>query len=88
VCQISRDETLDNKPVTFVRKRVKTNLQQYVEFQNFPGEDPRSKGREEWNREEGWGEEGNEMGRLEGKWWKGRAKGRRKDRKKRKRRRV
>jgi hypothetical protein len=26
--QISRDETLENKPITFVRKRVETHLQQ------------------------------------------------------------
>jgi hypothetical protein len=68
--QISRDESLDNKPIIFVRKRVKTHLYGNVEFQNFLAEDPwtaRSKGRErEAKGREGRGEEGREEWKREG----------------------
>jgi hypothetical protein len=46
--QNSRDETLHNKPIIFVPKRVKTHVQQ-CRIQKISGEDPRtprSKGRE------------------------------------------
>jgi hypothetical protein len=39
IFQISRDETLDNKPIIFVLKRVKTRLRQ-CRIQKFSGEDP------------------------------------------------
>jgi hypothetical protein len=45
--QISRDETLDNKPITFSENVLKLTYGN-VEFQNFPENPrtPRSKGRE------------------------------------------
>jgi hypothetical protein len=46
VCQISRDETLDNKPILALSENALKLIYGNVEFQNFPGEDPRFKGRE------------------------------------------
>jgi hypothetical protein len=37
--KISRDETLDNKPIVIVRKRVKTHLRQCI-ISEFSGEGP------------------------------------------------
>jgi hypothetical protein len=37
--KISRDETLNNKPIIFVRKHIKTQHRN-IEFQNFPGRTP------------------------------------------------
>jgi hypothetical protein len=58
VCQISRDETLDNKPILALSENALKLIYGNVEFQNFPGEDPlqgEGKGRrEEWKKEEGW----------------------------------
>jgi hypothetical protein len=44
VCQISRDETLDNKPILALSENALKLIYGNVEFQNFPGEDPASRG--------------------------------------------
>jgi hypothetical protein len=73
--QITRDETLDNKPIIFVRKRVKTHLRQ-SRIPKFFGEgspDPRSKRRErggERRLEERRGE-GKGMREVGREGWKG-----------------
>jgi hypothetical protein len=65
--QISRDETLDNKPIIFVRKRVKIHLRQ-CRIPKFSGEDPgpHSKGREREGGKSGREKRGGE-GEGEGK---------------------
>jgi hypothetical protein len=76
--QNSRDETLHNKPILFVPKRIKTHLRQ-CRIQKISGGGPPDPplqgegegGREEWKRggdEEGRGEgRGGRKGRVEGK---------------------
>jgi hypothetical protein len=44
VCQISRDETLDNKPILALSENALKLIYGNVEFQNFLGEDPASRG--------------------------------------------
>jgi hypothetical protein len=44
LCQISRDETLDNKPILALSENALKLIYGNVEFQNFPGEDPASRG--------------------------------------------
>jgi hypothetical protein len=86
--QISRDETLDNKPIIFVRKRVKTHERQ-CRIPKFSGEDHRTSAPRGGKREGGRVEEnrGGRGGSLERKGWKGRAKGKGRDGKRTKRRR-
>jgi hypothetical protein len=60
--QNSRDETLHNKPIIFVPKRVKTHVRQ-CRIQKISGggpPDPPLQGEGEGGREEGWGGKGEE----------------------------
>jgi hypothetical protein len=82
-------ETLDNKPITFVRKRVKTRLRQ-CRIPKFSGGEPRPKGREwEGGRRErekrGWGGEGRGCGSSKGRGGTEGLKGREGKRRKRRR---
>jgi hypothetical protein len=64
---LSCDETLDNKPIIFVRKRVKTHLQQ-CRIPKFSGEDPQTPVSRKGKEREGGVEERNGVGR-EGRGW-------------------
>jgi hypothetical protein len=52
LCQISGDETLDNKPILALSENALKLIYGNVEFQNFPGEDPASRGGKEGRVEE------------------------------------
>jgi hypothetical protein len=79
--QISRDKTVDNKPIIFVRKRVKTHLR-HCRIPKCSGgrpPDPRFKGREregdKSGRKKRGGEGRGEDGEVGRGGWKGRAEG-------------
>jgi hypothetical protein len=61
VCQISRDETIDNKPILALSENALKLIYGNVEFQNFLGEDPASSGEK---GKEGGVEESRGVGRV------------------------